>query len=226
MPDSKADEIVLCLHGDLGEIEPEWKAFERHAACTPLQSFDWLTNCHRQLGRPKGAIPAIVFGRDRYGQLLFILPLAIVRRGALRCLTWLGSNLYPCNAPLLGEHFSEFVNTERFLCLWGEILERLCAHRRFRFDWIDLQKTPGRLGTHRNPFGTLEGAVELSEGELAYLLPLRAKMFDYLGAATIRGRLAVGLIGRLRRTRRFLRRTAVWGVFRAAGVMAMSVAWR
>ena len=36
----------------------------------------------------------------------------------------------------------------------------------------------------------------------------------------------VGLIGRLRRTKRFLRRTAVWGVFRAAGATAMSLEWR
>ena len=29
MPDSKAEEIVLCLHGGLSEIEPEWKAAVR-----------------------------------------------------------------------------------------------------------------------------------------------------------------------------------------------------
>jgi CelD/BcsL family acetyltransferase involved in cellulose biosynthesis len=226
MPHSKADEIVLCLHGDLCEIEPEWKAFERHAACTPLQSFDWLTHCHRHLGRPNGASPAIVFGRDRYGQLLFILPLAVVRRGSLRCLTWLGSNVYPCNAPLLAERFCNVASGIRFVRLWAQIVDRLRADRRFRFDWIDLQKTPETIGAQRNPFVGLEGAVQLSEGECDGLPPLDSKLFDYLGAGTMRGRLAVGLIGRLRRTRRFLRRTPVWGAFRAAGLLALSIEWR
>jgi CelD/BcsL family acetyltransferase involved in cellulose biosynthesis len=226
MPDSKAEEIVLCLHGDLAEIEPEWKAFERHCAGTALQRFDWITNCHRHLGAPKGAIPAIVFGRDRYGQLLFILPLAIVRRGPLRCLTWLGSNLCPCNAPLLGERFPDLVSAERFARLGREIINRLRADRRFRFDWIDLQKTPESVGTQRNPFVGLEGAIALSDSEIADLPNLSSKMFEYLAAATIRGRIVTAVVGALRRTRRFLRSTAVWRVFCRAGLMAMSIEWR
>ena len=226
MPDSKAEEIVLCLHGDLAEIEPEWKAFERHCAGTALQSFDWITNCHRHLGAPKGATPAIVFGRDRYGQLLFILPLAIVRRAPLRCLTWLGSNLCPCNAPLLGERFPDLVSAERFTRLWREIINRLRADRRFRFDWIDLRKMPESVGTQRNPVVGLEGAIALSDSEIDDSPNLGSKMFEYLAAVTIRGRLVAGVVAALRRARRFLRSTAVWRLFRKAGLMAMSVEWR
>jgi CelD/BcsL family acetyltransferase involved in cellulose biosynthesis len=226
MPDSKAEEIVLCLHGDPAEIEPEWKAFERHCACTALQSFDWIANCHRHLGAPRGAIPAVVFGRDRYGQLLFILPLAIVRRGPLRCLTWLGSNLCPCNAPLLSGRFPDLVSAERFARLWREIISRLRADRRFRFDWIDLQKAPERVGAQRNPFVALEGASALSDTEIDDLQTVRSKMFEYLAAATIRGRLVTAVVGALRRTRRFLRSTAVWRLLCEAGVLMMSIAWR
>jgi hypothetical protein len=226
MPDNKGEEIALCLHGDLTEIEPEWKAFERHCPCTALQTFDWLTNCHRELGKPNGAKPVIVFGRDRYGQLLFILPLAVMPRGPLRCLTWLGSNLFPHNAPLLTEDFSDRVSERRFARLWREIVSRVRADRRFRFDWIDLQKTPEKTGMQRNPFAGLQGAVELCDGALDELPLVDAKLFDYLAAATIGGRIVVALLAPLRRTRRFLRQTAFWDGFRRAGVLAMSIDWR
>ena len=226
MPDSKAQEIFFCLHGDLAEIEPEWKAFERHCACTALQSFDWITNCHRHLGAPMGAIPAIVFGRDRYGQLLFVLPFAIIPRAPFRCLTWLGSNLCPCNAPLLAERFSDLVSAERFARLWREIINRLRADRRFRFDWIDLRTMPEKVGTQRNPFVGLEGAIALSNTAIDDLPNPQSKMFEYLAAATIRGHLVTAVVRPLRRARRFLRSTAVWRLFRKAGLMAMSIEWR
>jgi CelD/BcsL family acetyltransferase involved in cellulose biosynthesis len=226
MPDRKAEEIVLCLHGDLAEIEHEWKAFERHCAGTALQSFDWITRCHRHLGAPKGAIPAIVFGRDRYGQLLLVLPFAIIRRAPFRCLTWLGSNRCPCNAALLAERFPDLVNAERFARLWREIINRLRADRRFRCDWIDLRKTPERVGTQRNPFVGLEGAIALSDSEIDDLPNVSSKMFEYLAAATIRGHLVTAVVTPVRRARRFLRSTAVWRLFRKAGLMAMSIEWR
>jgi CelD/BcsL family acetyltransferase involved in cellulose biosynthesis len=226
MPDSKAEEIVFCLHGDLAEIEPEWKAFERHCACTALQSFDWITRCHRHLGAPKGAIPAVVFGRDRYGQLLFILPFAIIRRTPFRCLTWLGSNRCPCNAPLFAEGFSDFVNAARFARFWRETINRLRADRRFRFDWIDLRKMPEKVGTQRNPFVGFEGAIALGDFELDDLPNVSSKMIEYLAAATIRGHLVTTVVRPFRRARRLLRSTAVWRLFRRAGLMAMSVDWR
>jgi CelD/BcsL family acetyltransferase involved in cellulose biosynthesis len=226
MPASKAEEIVLCLHGDLSEIEPEWKAFERHCVCTALQTFDWLTNCHRHLGGPNGAKAAIVFGRDRYGQILFILPLAVVPRGPLRCLTWLGSNQFPHNAPLLAEDFSHRVSERRFARLWREIVSRLRSDRRFRFDWIDLQKAPEKIGMHRNPFAGLQGAVERADGGVDELSLAGAKMFDYLAAATIGGRIVVALLAPSRQARRFVRQTAFWNAFRRIGVLAMSIDWR
>ncbi|HEY7297823.1 MAG TPA: hypothetical protein VH684_07795 [Xanthobacteraceae bacterium] len=226
MPDSKAEEIVLCLHGDLAEIEPEWKAFESHCSCTALQTFDWLTKCHRELGRANGARPAIVLGRDRYGQLLFILPLAIVPQGPLRCLTWLGSNLYPHNAPLLAEGFSDFVSDRRFAWLWREIVSRLRADRRFRFDWIDLRKTPEKVGMQRNPFMDLQGAIQRGEGDVNEAPVAATKLFDYLAAATIGGRIVVALLAPWRQARHVLRQTAFGNVFRRAGALAMSIDWR
>ena len=119
------------------------------------------------------------------------------------------------------------MSAERIPRLWREIINRLRADRRFRFDWIDLRKTPERVGTQRNPFVGLEGAVELAETEIDGLPALESKrMFEYLAAATIRGRFVTAVVAALRRTRRFLLSTAVWRLFCRAGVLVMSIAWR
>src|SRR5437763_1296158 len=76
-----SSDIVLCVHGELAALESEWKGFERRVASTTFQCFDWLAKRERLLGPARGSRPAVVLGRDRYGQLLLILQLAIVRRG-------------------------------------------------------------------------------------------------------------------------------------------------
>jgi CelD/BcsL family acetyltransferase involved in cellulose biosynthesis len=144
----------------------------------------------------------------------------------LRCLTWLGSNLCPYNAPLLAERFSDLVRAGRFARLWPEIISRLRAERRFRFDWIDLRKMPERVGTQTNPFVGLEGAIAISDTEDDDLPYLQSKTFEYLAAATIRGRSVTAVVRPFRRARRFVRSTAAWHLFRKAGLMAMSIEWR
>ena len=148
--------IHLEIHGELNDVEQEWKEFEQHADRTVFQSFDWLAAWQRHIGTRRGAVPAIVFGRDGDGQLLFILQLAIERRRLARQLTWLGSELCDYNAPLLAENFSDRVSAERFVLAWHDVVALLRADPRFRFDLIDLQKMPAAVGAQRNPFLDLE----------------------------------------------------------------------
>ena len=143
--------ISLRVYGDLGEVEREWKAFERGADCTVFQTFDWLAKWQRHIGKRKDTIPAIVLGGNAEGHLLFILQLAIEARGPVRCLTWLGSELCDYNAPLLAEDFSTNLNSDRFVALWGDIVRLLRSDPRFAFDFVDLQKMPETIGAQRNP---------------------------------------------------------------------------
>ena len=78
--------IQLSLHGDLAELESEWRAFEAQADCTAFQSFDWLSAWQRHIGAGEGAQPAVVIGRQG-GQILFILPL-MLSAGGLRRVEW------------------------------------------------------------------------------------------------------------------------------------------
>ena len=149
---SSGSGLRLEIHGELSEVEREWKAFEQHADRTVFQSFDWLAAWQRCIGAPRGAVPVIVLGRDGDGQLLFILQLAIERRRLARRLTWLGSQLCDYNAPLLAENFSDRMSAARFVLAWRDIVALLRADPRFRFDLIDLQKMPEAVGSQRNPF--------------------------------------------------------------------------
>jgi CelD/BcsL family acetyltransferase involved in cellulose biosynthesis len=145
-------DIALTIHGDLTAIEQQWKTFQQHADCTAFQTFEWLSAWQSHIGRRSKTLPAIVLGRTRDGELLFILQLAIETTGLVRRLTWLGSELCDYNAPLVAACFSAHVDADRFVLLWQEIIQRLRAEPRFRFDLVDLQKMPEMVGAQKNPF--------------------------------------------------------------------------
>jgi CelD/BcsL family acetyltransferase involved in cellulose biosynthesis len=148
-------DIEVQVFGDLAGIEAEWKTFERKADCTVFQTFGWLAKWQQHIGTRNGTSPAIVFGRAGDGKLCFIMQLAIERRGPIRRLTWLGSELCDYNAPLLAEDFSQRVEPARFVALWDEIVGLLRGQAQFGFDLIDLQKMPETVGAQRNPFLSL-----------------------------------------------------------------------
>jgi CelD/BcsL family acetyltransferase involved in cellulose biosynthesis len=163
--------IHLQVHGDLAEVEHEWRAFESRADRTVFQSFDWVAKWQRHIGARRNARPAIVLGRDDDGNLLFILQLAIEARAGVRCLTWLGSELCDYNAPLLAEHFSDVVSTDRFAQIWRSVVKRLRSEARFRFDYVDLQKMPEMIGAQPNPFRSIKVSVNPSGAYIANLGP-------------------------------------------------------
>jgi CelD/BcsL family acetyltransferase involved in cellulose biosynthesis len=167
--DFASSPIVLEVHGSLSEIEPEWRAFEAHADCTPFQIFDWLATWQRHIGARHATVPAIVVGRDRDGEVVVILPLAIERRGPLRRLTFLGSALCDYNAPLIAEDISLSLGADGFTALWRRAIARLRVDRRFRFDLIDLQKMPETVGSQKNPLVDLPVLAHPSGAHVATL---------------------------------------------------------
>ncbi len=162
-------DIALQIFDKVGETEQDWKAFERTADCTAFQTYGWLAKWQQHIGTRNGTVPAIVFGREADGRLIFILQLAIERRGGARRLTWLGSELCDYNAPLLAEGFWRRLEGVQFVALWHEIVKRLRAEPKFRFDLIDLQKMPETVGAQRNPFLNLAVSPHPSGAYIATL---------------------------------------------------------
>ena len=162
--------IRLSIHEDLAAIEQDWRAFEQHADCTAFQSFEWLSMWQRHIGARSGVMPAVVCGRDAAGVLVFVFPLAVEPRGALRQLTWLGSRLCDYNAPLLAQNFTRLVDAARFMQIWREITVMLQSHPRLGHDLVSFEKMPERLGAQPNPFLQLGVGVH---PDCAYQVQLR-----------------------------------------------------
>jgi len=161
-------DVTVTIHEDLGTIEQDWRSFERHAACTVFQTFDWLAAWHRHIGARAGIRPAIVVGRDQGGEILFLLPLA-VRPGIVRRLTWFGDDLCDYNAPLLAPALSLRVDREHFLALWAEIRALLQRKPRLRHDIVQLDKMPAAAGDEPNPFLHLTVGLNPSGAHLTHL---------------------------------------------------------
>jgi CelD/BcsL family acetyltransferase involved in cellulose biosynthesis len=161
--------LFLSVHSELEAIEGEWRAFERTAAATAFQAFDWLAKWQRHIGARQGTRPAVVLGRNSDGDLLFILPLALERRRLVRQLCWLGGDLCDYHAPLLGEGLRAHLAGEGFAPLWHDVLALLRSSPRFRFDLIDLQQMPETVDAEVNPFGDLAVTLHPSGAHIARL---------------------------------------------------------
>ena len=146
--------IRLDIVEDLAALEAEWRVFETVADCTVFQTWAWLAKWQRHIGATEGTRPVVVTGRDAASALLFILPLAIERRGLVRRLTWLGGALCDYNGPMLGPDFTARVGGE-FPTLWRRVLRAITERRDLRFDLIDLAKMTETVGAQRNPFFSL-----------------------------------------------------------------------
>jgi CelD/BcsL family acetyltransferase involved in cellulose biosynthesis len=162
-------DIVLSIHEEIAPIEPEWRAFARRADGTVFQTCEWLATWQRHIGARRGVRPAVVIGRDGSGRILFLIPLAVERKGFARKLTWLGAGLCDYNAPLLAPDFSVWVNRRRFQSIWSDIVLRLRSHPRLRYDYVDLCQMPETVGAQSNPMLRLGVAPHSTSAHLLSL---------------------------------------------------------
>ena len=163
--------VRLAIHDDLAAVERDWRAFEQIADGTVFQSYDWVSLWQHHIGRRNGVQPIVVTGRDRQGQLLFLLPLGIERGGLARRLTWLGTELCDYNGPLLAPDFGARVDAARFRELWSAICGRLQSHPQYCFDVVHFDKMQRVVGAQPNPFVGL-GVIPHANG--AYVTRLGA----------------------------------------------------
>jgi CelD/BcsL family acetyltransferase involved in cellulose biosynthesis len=82
---------------------------------------------------------------------LFLIPLAIYRKGLVTELGFLGRDLCDYNAPLLAPRAATAV-TPHFTQVWRSICERLQREPQGRHDLIMLDRMPARIGVQPNPF--------------------------------------------------------------------------
>jgi CelD/BcsL family acetyltransferase involved in cellulose biosynthesis len=150
-----AAKLEFTLYGRLEPIESEWRRFERHADCTPFQTFDWLSTWQRHIGRRAHVQPVIALASFADGSTACILPLGIdCCRGARR-LCWLGQDLNDYNAPLVARDFAQRVSPDAFRAVWSALRRRMQQDPLLGHDWIELEKMPQMIGGQINPFFNL-----------------------------------------------------------------------
>lgn len=169
--------IEIAIYHQLHAVEPEWRRFEHDADCTAFQAFDWLAAWCRYVGPFEGVQPIVVVGRRADGTTLFILPLEVTP-GAVRRLTWLGSDLCDYNGPLLAKDFSSQVLPEQFLALWRDITRILMSDPLTRYDLVSFTKLPERVGAQANPFLALPTDLNPSN---AYVTDLFGTWEEFYG---------------------------------------------
>jgi CelD/BcsL family acetyltransferase involved in cellulose biosynthesis len=147
--------VSILVFTEMNAVAEVWKNFQQHADCTVFQAFDWLQQWQHHVGVCQKSIPVIVLGLDHSKQPLFVLPLAIEKRGSVRRLTWLGSELCDYNAPLLITNFSDHVTPDDFGLLWQHVISVIRAEARFQFDVVELDRMPEKVVSQRNPFLSL-----------------------------------------------------------------------
>ena len=151
--DSSA-ELRLVLHESIAAAEHDWRRLEQTADCTPFQTFDWLSCWQRHIGSLSGVKPAIVVARHG-DEVLFLLPLAVERRGLARRLTFLGQDLCDYNAPLLARDFAARAGQD-FGTLWQAIRRLIQSTPALRHDTIAFAKMPAMIGVQMNPMLCLD----------------------------------------------------------------------
>ncbi len=146
--------MEIAIHDDLAAVADTWRGFEREADCTAFQTFAWHEAWQRNVGAPAGVRPVIVVGRCGR-TVLFLLPLAIVRRGLIRSLVWHATDLCDYNAPLVAPDFGEYFAVGDFTTLFARILKSIAAKPGAAYDLVSLTKMPEMIGTQPNPFMAL-----------------------------------------------------------------------
>ena len=127
------------------EVEPIWRGLETKSEGYVFQTFDWVHEWYRHVGRELGIEPHIVVVGDADAPTM-LLPLGVQRRRGLRILRWLGGDLCDYMGPLVASDAVGFQDRERFRSVWRAILAALP-----KVDVIQLESMPARVGAQLSP---------------------------------------------------------------------------
>lgn len=150
LPHFAPEDVVLSVSICLDRVQAEWRAFERFAAGTVYQSYDWVSNWHSAIGLRQGVTPYIVLARAPDGRVLFLLPLGILSARGLRSLVWLGGKQADVKGGLFAPEFLAGLKDQVWKTLWHRLCDQMPD-----VDVIHLADQPSEIGGHRNPFAAL-----------------------------------------------------------------------
>jgi CelD/BcsL family acetyltransferase involved in cellulose biosynthesis len=173
---TRAEDVSLRLYDKLDDARADLDLLQSAGAQTAFQNFLWLNAWQRHIGERRGVVPAIVIGRGRDGAVIFALAFGIETRGAIRRLTWLGTDQCDYNGPTLSQAFPQYIAPDEFAALWERILTLLQTQSGHPIDVVDLAKMPEEVGAQANPMLALRTSPNPSG---AYITKLGSDWEDF-----------------------------------------------
>ena len=146
----------------------EWRRFEHIADCTAFQTFDWLAAWHRHIGRGKAsgrssssaATPTAKSHSSCRSPSCRTLGTAAVlaRPGSVRL-----------QRAAVGARFFAARHTRKFPRRLARAARQMQCEPPLRYDWIEFEKMPKKVGTQLNPFTYLDVTPNPSSAHLTQL---------------------------------------------------------
>jgi CelD/BcsL family acetyltransferase involved in cellulose biosynthesis len=137
--------MKITVYEDLDGIEAEWRSFQREAAGTFYQSFEWCSAWIETVGRDADIRARIVTGKDEQGQLRFLLPFGLRRRWGATVVEWIGSSQINYG---YGLYHKSFLPSAR---QWFGAEGWSVLHELGQFDALRLQEMPEHLHGFPHP---------------------------------------------------------------------------
>ena len=130
--------MIISVLKTFEEAKQVWSDFEKTSDCYVFQTYEWLYNWFKIVGKEINIKPCLVKVDAENGEPLMFLPLGIQKKYGVQCLSWMGGVVSDYHAPVLGKKFSNLVDSEKFCYLWEKI-KTMLPH----FDVIHFEKTTG-----------------------------------------------------------------------------------
>lgn len=156
--------VSITLDRDFDSASDPWTRLQSECSSTHAQSFSCAKSWHENVSGPAGAEPAIVIGRASSGDLLFVMPFEVVRRGGLRALQWIGQENGPCNAGIYTREFIRSVTLEETKSILISVAE-MVGDVSFAY----LRSQPYEWSGRPNPFAALPRQASPASGRFLYL---------------------------------------------------------
>jgi CelD/BcsL family acetyltransferase involved in cellulose biosynthesis len=170
----KASRIArIDITDDLQEAEPAWRILERDGFFTPYQRFDFLSTWQHEVGDREATSPFIVIARDRDGQPLLLLPLAIASRLGGQIASFMGGKHTTFNMPLWNDDFAVDATAADL----GALLAAIRTRR--AIDVLALARQPRHWRHLPNPFAALPHQPSVNDCPVL-ALPAGAKPTDLI----------------------------------------------
>lgn len=141
-----ASDIALTCIDRLEHAAEDWKRFERSAAASPHQCFDWVAAWLDRSDEGRAQDLRIVIARDRSGEIIAILPFGVRRQAGCRILEWLGGDQGNYASGLFRRDIWDAPDAPDFEAFWSDVLAAVGP-----IDVVHLAAQPTDIAGLENP---------------------------------------------------------------------------